>query len=84
MYQDKRGFTVTGWHVQGTSYAAEERQDELAALYRATFPAELPSAPQPENTSKEAFSQDDRTLIARMMKVPRFTALWAGDTVGYD
>jgi len=54
LYDQRRYFTVTGWHLEDTPATIEERQGELLDLYRELFgseeqqiPTSRPSQPWP-------------------------------------
>ena len=84
MYCERRYFTITGRHVEGTPQTLEERPEELTALY-----AELSASrknPQERTARSGAWALDDQALVEKAMAAKNgvlFRALWQGDTSGY-
>ncbi len=84
VYDAARFFTLTGDHLEGTPTAPQDRQDELADLYRRLFPEVAPNRlTSPRNT----ISLDDSALIDKAMGAKNgqlFRALWNGDTSAHN
>lgn len=87
MYDHARYFTVTGWRLEGSPAAVEERQAELEALFWELEAAKISKAkasgpPAPT----EPVNLDDQELLDRAQRATNgseFQALWNGDTSGY-
>jgi hypothetical protein len=85
VYDRKRYFAVTGWHVPGTPRTIEHRQAELTALYEEWFPPPKPSQRKPAAASV-GLNASDEDLIAKAMNAAngaKVRALWNGNTAGY-
>jgi putative DNA primase/helicase len=89
MYETGRFFTMTGHHLDGTPRAIEDRHAELKALHVEVFSADKPAVP-PSNVPKPARGAADAADAELIEKAKRsangakFSALWDGDTSGYD
>jgi putative DNA primase/helicase len=84
LYDAKRCFTLTGWHLTGTPEAIEERQEELERSYWHLFKEQQHQAWQAQTAFPVDASDDD--LVARAMRArngTRFAHLWTGDTSVY-
>ncbi len=83
MYSERRYFTITGNHVDGTPPTIEDCPT-LVSLY-AELSAPKPSR-QPPVTPAEDVSTSDDALLERAMHAKNgatFRALWQGDASGY-
>ncbi len=83
MYSVGRYFCVTGIHVEGTPTTIENRNDELAELYRETFEVEAAGT---NGGSAKAPALDDDALIEKAKAASngdKFSALWQGDSTAY-
>lgn len=89
VYSARRYFTVTGEHVEGTSWAVNDRQKILESLLPAE--PELPAWTPPANRSNDPASEavdamtDDALLeeIAASRQGAKFQRLMDGDISGY-
>lgn len=82
MYADGRFFTVTGWHVEGTTRTIEERNAPLAAFHARLFGSNGNGRRQ----TGSDLSDEDAVLLDRARRAAngaRFTQLWKGNTSGY-
>src|SRR2546425_1352959 len=90
MYSYARFFTMTGWYVDGTPHTIEARQEALTAFHRGIFGA--PQSTHKHGPAAQAVSTpmfEDTVLLnkaraARNGAGAKFSALWSGDTTGYD
>lgn len=83
MYDRGRYFTLTGAHLQGTPRTINPRQQELEQLHRRLFGSKQRSAP----AQVDSINLDDQEIIRRASEAhngPKFRALWAGDTAGFE
>lgn len=84
-YDVGRFFCFTGRHVRGTPTTIEARQDELEQVLAMIFPPE-PERP-PVKRPAEPLDIDDEELLERARRARdgvKFSALYDGDTSGYD
>jgi putative DNA primase/helicase len=85
MYDERRFFTVTGWHVAGTPREIHERTAALAALHASVFGGS--TEPPPVQRRTVPVEQNDAALLAcaRAARNGRkFAALYdAGDVSAY-
>jgi putative DNA primase/helicase len=86
LYDSKRCLTLTGWHLVGSPFRIEERQEELERFYAYLFREEEQYHPTPVQA---AFPIDasDAELIERAMRARngvRFGRLWSGSADVYD
>jgi hypothetical protein len=83
MYAERRYFTVTGQHVEGTPRTIEDRSAALAALHARIFPPDG-NGHEPRETRPHApVTDDDAALLERAHRAAngsRFSSLWQGDT----
>lgn len=92
MYDRDRFFTVTGARLPEAPAEIHERGEVLAALHAELLAPPQPapkasSAPAAEATAPTAPPLDDDELLTRARAAAngaKFSALWAGDTTGYD
>ena len=84
IYDQKRFFTVTGNHLEGTPSTIESRQKELEQIYTELFPtAKAESVKKP--TTNMDIADTDLTNKAMLSKNgPSFSKLWNGNTSEYD
>jgi putative DNA primase/helicase len=85
MYDERRFFTVTGWHLAGTPLRVYERTAALAALHASVFGGSTEPSPAPRH--RVLVEQNDTALLARAQAARnggKFAALYAGDTLGYQ
>jgi primase-polymerase (primpol)-like protein len=87
MYADRRYFTVTGAHLEGTPTTIRERTSELAALHARIFGmVPLASAPPAGRSGPPSRTMEDAALLERASTARngvKFSALWRGDTSAY-
>lgn len=88
MYSQKRYFTVTGDHLEGTPTTIEERSAELAALHSKLFEPETKPHQNGfhQNGNASVLSLSDMELIAKAKGARnggKFSRLWGGDTSDY-
>jgi putative DNA primase/helicase len=84
MYADKRFFTVTGQHLEGTPIVIHERTVELASVHRQMF-GDVPD-PERSRPARPIVDVDDAELLEKARAAKngaKFEALWQGDTSGY-
>src|SRR5712692_8235016 len=87
MYCERRYFTVTGHHLDGTSTTIEECPALLAIHQALTAPKPQPHphTPEPQHPAGEG-ADSDEVLLEKAMHARNgaiFRALWQGDTSGY-
>jgi len=83
LYSERRFFTVTGAHLEGTPRTIEERSEALEALHRRTFGA---NGDGRRKARGGAIPDDDAALVERAKQARNgetFSRLWAGDATGY-
>jgi putative DNA primase/helicase len=81
MYCERRYFTITGLHVEGTATTIEACP-ALASVHAAL----IASRHQPRTTSAGDVATSDEVLLEKAMHAKdgmAFRALWQGDTSGY-
>jgi hypothetical protein len=84
LYDDRRFFTVTGAHLEGTPDTIEERQAELDALCERIFGSEQ-SHEKGNGRAGDPLEPDDEVLIKRASMAAngaKFSRLWAGEWKG--
>jgi putative DNA primase/helicase len=89
LYCERRYFTITGRHVEGTPFTIEDRSGELEALFAEVCALSeqhrRERASQEESTEGDGGFTDgaliDKALAAR--NGTTFRALWQGDSSGY-
>jgi putative DNA primase/helicase len=84
MYDERRFFPVTGWHVAGTPREIHERTAALAALHASLFGGSTEPPPAPRHAV--LVEQNDAALLAYARAARngrKFAALYAGDTSAY-
>ena len=86
MYDQKRMLTVTGNHLYGTSTIVEQRQDEMAEVYRQYFPDN--ERAQTSFNTLEGTRLSDTEVLERARNSPnadKVKALWKGrwEAVGF-
>jgi len=79
MYDSKRFFTVTGWHVDGTPRTVEERSSELAALHKRMFGEEKPAPPPRPATPNDLQDQVLLEMARSASNGAKFSRLWLGE-----
>jgi hypothetical protein len=89
LYCERRYFTITGRHIEGTALKLEDRQEVVTALYRElTAPTcRQQRGPVPVPLSDGIpIPADDRVLLDLAMRAKngdKFQTLYAGDPAGY-
>lgn len=84
IYDSRRYFTMTG-NVLNEHRMIESRQEQLDKLYDKLFTKE--EEPEKQTRPKAEISLDDQTVIEKAKSAKdgaKFSALWEGDTSGYD
>lgn len=83
MYDWGRFFTVTGAHLTTTPSAIQDRPEQLASLYRATFGEERQSSPARHAVASDLNDQDVLVRAAAAKNGAKFSSLWSGDIGAY-
>ncbi len=85
VYRERRYFTMTGDHLEGTPREVKERSEELKRFYTKYFAAEAPTGTSPSSASNPPDLPDEKVLKkAREAKNgEKFRRLYSGDTSGY-
>lgn len=89
IYQDKRFFTVTGNHVDGTPESIERRNDSLQSVHAEYVADDESDEQRPQGGSdgpSESVVLSDRELLEKAKNADdggKFKRLWNGDTSGY-
>lgn len=84
IYDQKRYFTVTGRHLEGTPSSVEPRQAALDALMERLWGGDRP--PRAMKAPVEAALPDDDELIRRALAAgngAKFARLWSGNTADH-
>ncbi len=85
VYRERRYFTNTGNHLEGTPREVRERPKELQRVHTKYFAAEAPTGTPPSSPSNPPDLPDEEVLKkARQAKnAENFQSLFSGDTSGY-
>jgi hypothetical protein len=80
MCHKKKFFTLTGWHLEGTPFTIESRQEQLKQIYTKYFGHRKASPINPASPSR--VSASDSELIEKAKQASngdKFTRLWEGN-----
>lgn len=86
MYDYARFFTMTGWHLAGTSCPIEARQDALTACHAAIFGPQQSACQDSSAQAASAPLPDDAVLLDKARQAKngdKFAPLWSGDWTEY-
>ena len=86
LYAERRYFTVTGHHVDGTPREIHERTAALAVIHARVFGRD-PVPPPPPRPAHVTTSLDDAALLVKASGARNgatFAALWAGDASSHS
>ena len=83
MYDSGRFFTVTGKHLKESPLTIENRESELKALHKKTFPPSVLNEPEPDiRVVQTSSSMTDAEIINKASQAAngsKFSRLWQGN-----
>jgi hypothetical protein len=94
MYDERRYFTITGHHLDGTSTTIEERQEAMNRLHAELFPPQPPAQNGKSHSRGYVTTEDDDEEVVSDAEIlgtardakngEKFRKLWAGEWGSLD